>query len=526
VILLQTYTHASSAPSKGEWEGQLLSKRRPIIIYLNFERMIARLDVTGSQELQLRKVQEQDAKIQFSILVQDQELNFSGILSNEQIIGKENESQTDFVLKRLPELPAPRNRVERWSQDIDVMIDRFLKYDRSYTDEQRQEATKILRNLQSALNEKTDEEVIVELSRAVARTQNAHTRLYLLRNRTVLRRYPIRLWWMSDGLFVVKATEPYRDLLACKLIKIGAHTASDVRKQVAELFAGNEPWIDYKSTYYMTSPEILSGLRLITGAEKTEFTFQCGTETKLKSIIPLPLAYQNTPTESWWDLSPEWKTGQQVWIHSLADKKIPLYLQNPEQYYWFKLIQPQQVLYFQYNRSQNMQGESIIQFGERLRTSLNSESVKKLIVDLRFNTGGDLTIARSLMEDLNKNAAEKGISVFVLIGRSTFSAGISHAVQWKESGRATFIGEPCGDVLDFFSEGGNVILPNSKLAAHYANGFHTYSKTEYPEFQPYYLDMNVDNLQPDRKIQLSSTAYFAGKDPVLEAVFHGIPESN
>jgi hypothetical protein len=268
----------------------------------------------------------------------------------------------------------------------------------------------------------------------------------------------------------------------------------------------------------MTSPEIIRGLKLVNDMEKIQFTFQCGNTPKVKILSPLPLERKTTPTESWWDLTPRWK--DEMWVHSLTQKDLPLYLKNPEQHYWFEFIDQHQALYFQYNRSQDKQGsESLQQFAEHLLASLQNKPVKKLIVDLRFNTGGNLNIARKLMEDLEKHSAEKEIPVYVLIGRATFSAGISHAVQWKEFGKAIFIGEPIGDVLDFFSEGGNIILPNSKLTAHYSNGFHTYSKTEYPQFKPYYFDMNVENMEPDVLVPLSSVDYFAAKDPVLDAVW-------
>jgi hypothetical protein len=519
LLLVLLHSYAFSADVSGEWEGQLLDSKRPIVMYLDFQKPMARLDVRGSQELTLENIQTTGAQIQFTIDIGDDKLEFTGTKISGQITGTLKGPNIPFMLNRLPELPAPQNQTEAWRQDIDAIIDRFLKYDRSYTDAERKEATKILWNLQSALAEKTNEEIIVEISRAVASTQNAHTRLYLLRNRTELRRLPIRVWWMNDGLYVVKSTAQYQDLLSCKVLKIGTHDPTYVREQVGELFAGNEAWTDYKSTYYMTSPEILKGLNLISDMENPEFTFQCGNKIVTKSITPLPLAKKTSPTEAWWDLTPEWKPDQEQWVHSLNNKKLPVYLQNPGQQYWFQLIPTEHALYFQYNRSQNMpEGKSLADFAPSLLNTLNDQSIKKLIVDLRFNTGGDLGIARDLMDNLKKSVIEKKIPVYVVIGRSTFSAGISHAAQWK--GNATFVGESCGDGLDTFSEGGNVILPNSKLAVHYANGFHGYSKKEYPEKQPFFLDMNVDNVDPDINVKLSASDYFAGKDPTLDAIFY------
>ena len=59
------------------------------------------------------------------------------------------------------------------------------------------------------------------------------------------------------------------------------------------------------------------------------------------------------------------------------------------------------------------------------------------------------------------------------------------------------------------------------LAA-YANGFHSYSRREYPERKPYYLDMDVDSVEPDILVQASSRDWLAGRDAELEAVLRAV----
>src|SRR5262249_34521381 len=133
-----------------------------------------------------------------------------------------------------------------------------------------------------------------------------------------------------------------------------------------------------------------------------------------------------------------------------------------------------------------------------------------LIVDLRFNTGGDLTVGKPLMK---KIADEIGnVPVFVITGRATFSAGITHVVELKQWAHATIIGEPAGDGLEMWSEGGNLVMPNSKLTLHYGNGFHRYSKREYPDRRPYVEEMSVDSTAPDIAVEPTWDAYINGRD--------------
>ena len=106
----------------------------------------------------------------------------------------------------------------------------------------------------------------------------------------------------------------------------------------------------------------------------------------------------------------------------------------------------------------------------------------------------------------------------MIIGHCTFSAGIYHAAQLKQCTTAIFIGESVGDRLDFWAEGGKLVLPNSHEVISYSNGFHRYSSVDYPEYQPYYEELRITSLEPDVAAPMSSKDYFAGRDPALEAI--------
>src|SRR5437773_1662571 len=104
----------------------------------------------------------------------------------------------------------------QWREDLQFAVDTFLERDRSFSPEARQQFRRAIAELQKNVDVKTDNQIIVEFAKAVALAKNAHTRLYLLRNRTELRRYPIRVWWFADGLYVVRATPEYSALLGAR----------------------------------------------------------------------------------------------------------------------------------------------------------------------------------------------------------------------------------------------------------------------------------------------------------------------
>lgn len=91
-------------------------------------------------------------------------------------------------------------------------------------------------------------------------------------------------------------------------------------------------------------------------------------------------------------------------------------------------------------------------------------------MDVRFNAGGTLTLAAELMKALQERT--RGVSQFIITGRSTFSAGISRVALWRQGGDVTIV----RDELETWAEGGNVR----------ANGAHSASPAPCPADAPCY----------------------------------------
>ena len=419
----------------------------------------------------------------------------------------------------------PRLTPTQWREDLQFAVDTFLARDRSFTPEARQRFRNVIADLQKTVEEKTDEQIIVGLAKAVALAKNAHTRLYLLRNRSELRRYPIRVWWFADGLYVVRATPEYSELLGAKISRIAGRTVEKVKQAVDPLYAGNDAWHTYMSAYTMTSPDVLIGLGLIgsNGVAEIAFANRRGMKGK-RRLEPLPLRRSDQPTESWWDLCPTRPRDDGPWLSALAidPTRLPLYLQNTELQYWSRYLPDRRLYYIHFNRSANAPtGESLAEFGKRALLELQAAAVDKIVVDVRFNTGGDLTIGRPFIERLAAFANKHKIKVYVIVGRVTFSAGLFHALQLKQDANAILVGEPVGDELDFWSEGGNLLMPNSRLSLHFADRFHSMSAVEHPEFKQYLVndtDLSITGSTPDTVVKMSASDYFAGRDPAFEAV--------
>jgi hypothetical protein len=527
-------TVPASAPAvaprlAGSWEGVMHTPKWPNFLTLTIGADSAgpnaTLEILG-QTLRAAEVRTGADSIFLRIGEGPTAVLINAALDDARLDGRLSQGKDSFAfsLLRIPLYPKPANRVEAWSQDIDALTTRFIELDQTFSPAERAMFLELLERTRRELPQLHDNEVIARMASAIALGDNAHTRLYLVRNATELRRLPVRLWWFSDGLRIVRTTPAHRALLGCRVDDIAGVTARQARDMVAPAFAGNPQWVDYKSVYSLTTAELLHGFGVTNTADSVVFgVSDCGGASRAASAVlrPLPLVKRSRAVEAWWDLSPRFPGADSGWVQVVAGKptKLPLYLTNAKNY-WYEYLPASGVLYFQYNRSQNLPEETVAKFGERLLAELERVKPRAFVLDVRFNTGGNLTLSETLMRTLAERTAN--IPRYVITSRVTFSAGISAVAAWVESGNVTIVGEPVGDELDTWAEGGNVRLPNSGFKAHFANGMHNYSVAPCPADIPC-TDRTVKTMKPGVPVNLTWADYLAGRDPSLEAVISRRP---
>jgi hypothetical protein len=94
----------------------------------------------------------------------------------------------------------------------------------------------------------------------------------------------------------------------------------------------------------------------------------------------------------------------------------------------------------------------------------------------------------------------------VLIGPRTASSALLNAIQLRRSTAAILVGQPTGHKPNAYGEIKTFELPNCGLPVSYSTKL----------FQT--VEGDPPALMPDIHVAVSSVDYFAGHDPVLEAV--------
>ena len=521
-LLLVSTAQLSHAPTPvtGNWEGEAASDLWPTFLRIEIgpgEQGPVTMYVLG-QTLDLGKTK--DSGVLDSTLGEGSEaLHVQGRVEGDHLVGMMSQSGKTFAfrLQRIPAYPLTTDRIIGWSRDLDAIRTRVLTFDRSYDKAERRTAEKAIAHLRSELPRLSDDAVRLRIARIAALADNAHTRLYFLRNRTEVRRMPIRTWWFGSELRVVRAAPHHAQYLGCRIDGIGSLSAMAAKARVDGLFAGSPTWRTYMSTYSLTSPEVLHGAGIIPNADEVRYRFSdCGSASGSRKIAPLALAKSAKPLESWWDLAPSYAGAADGWKQVLATNKVatPLYLRHPDRNYWMESA-PNGFVYIQYNRAADAADESLADFSARTAKAITASRPNAIVLDLRFNTGGNGSITPKLVDAVKQ--APAGVPVYVVTGRSTFSAGIVAAALLREARKVKIVGEPVGDDLEFWAEGGNIVLPYSSLYVHFANGAHSLSPKPCPT-KDYCDDLSVATLAPDIAAVPNWASYISGRDPALDAI--------
>ena len=109
------------------------------------------------------------------------------------------------------------------------------------------------------------------------------------------------------------------------------------------------------------------------------------------------------------------------------------------------------------------------------------------------------------MSPTSWEAAVPAGKLYVLMGRNTFSAAQNFIAQLDKRTRAVFVGEPSSSKPNFVGEENNLTLPWSGAIISISNRYHENIPGDKREW-----------IEPDIKIELSSSDYFANRDPILE----------
>ncbi|MGO1540404.1 MAG: hypothetical protein ACTHZI_03155 [Luteimonas sp.] len=428
-----------------------------------------------------------------------------------------------------PALASGTSTLEREAvlEDLRVARTQYLPREMAYAPATRALAEAQLDALEQRAGDLTAAQLFAGLSMVAALADNGHS---MLRQRDAAwkleARLPLRLLWLPDGLVVARAHGEHADLAGARVLKVEDRSTEALYAGAKVLLGGNEAYRRQLLPDQIELAGILHALQLAESPDRLALILRLADGTTVERSVAMVPASTLAPLAGYDRLwSPEPLAGEEGWATALEADAIPLYLREADVPFRAVALPELDAHYLQFRANSDIDGYPIADFLESAGEAVASEQPANLVVDLRFNTGGNLTLTLDFMRGLADAVPGR---TWLLVGPYTFSAGIISAAAIKQGGgdRVTIVGDGLGDRLHFWSEGAPVELPNSGYAFRYTDG--QFNLAEGCSGEPacfddlYPVNVNLVPLEPDIRAPLTAEAYLAGRDPAMDAVREAI----
>ena len=173
---------------------------------------------------------------------------------------------------------------------------------------------------------------------------------------------------------------------------------------------------------------------------------------------------------------------------------LPLCLRAVGAAYWYEDQPEDGLLYAQINSVSDDPAEPFGEFVSRLFADLARRPRNRLVIDLRWNEGGNTFLTMPLLHRL---IAYPG-PVFVIIGRHTLSAAQNLSTFIANHTTALFIGEPTGSSPNFVGETAPFDLPYSRFQVNVSD---LYWQSSWPMDHRTWLPPDVSHAADLRRVR-------------------------
>lgn len=445
---------------------------------------------------------------------------------------------------------ADESRLRWQREDIAAFRERFLAADRSFTATARAAAEERLSRLELASEPLSPSAFAVELCRIAALSDNGHTQcLPSGAGRDICRHVvaiagdrppwcqlqkpdsevadfaavPIAFHPFGEEFHVIGVEAKHSDLLGARLVAVERRPVASIRGVLRSFAGGTLAHRDQRAAEVLASPEQLHAVGLSRGDDSVlyEFVAPDGRRAERRFAVLRPAA----APDSWRGLP--------------AADRLPWAFREPQRPFRYRDAPEIDSIVVQLRQNADAADENIAGFLEKAEAQREALGRKHVVLDMRFNGGGNFLLTRDFM--LRWPARVPG-RFFVLTSRRTFSAAIAGIAYLKQAGggRVSIVGEPVGDRLMFFSDGLPIQLPHSGqfflpavVRMDYRNGCRTYGDCHEAIAQPgrptaisplptrppvVRMPVAVDTLVPDVHAPWTIDSWLSGADPMMEAV--------
>jgi hypothetical protein len=413
-------------------------------------------------------------------------------------------------------LPLHAATLADWQHDLDEIVKSVETiHPNAFTKVGR---TVFLNNaaaLRAELPSLTDEQRLARSMRLVASIGDGHTNLEPASQAFALW-YPIRVYDFTDGYFVTAAHNSVADLAGAQLLEIAGKPAREVIEAARDFEGSDNEFGRREGLYPLLNAALMRGLGYANadGQLRVKFKLRNG------SIAERTLTPQQTDdgTFEWrfrtevgavFGKLDEWVTAYKGLTHAqlrVADNARPPHLTARGPFVARAI--GSDTYYIQFNQ----ENDALVPFIKKALAEVDQLKPKRLIVDIRFNFGGDGSVCTTFIHQfIKREDAAPWKELYVLTGRKTFSAGVMMLNEFIEHTHATLIGEPAGAGINSYGDATSIDLPRIGAQLHVSTLWNKLGRSDDTRT---YIPVDVPAL-------FSFADWADGRDPAVDPIARG-----
>jgi hypothetical protein len=306
--------------------------------------------------------------------------------------------------------------------------------------------------LSSAVPKASNDALAVGVMRLMTRLGDGHTSAsapFQLRSQRGL---PIQVLAFDDGWFVTAVTAGDESLLWARVDSVDGRAIASVARGLESVCSrDNSEYVLSAAPRLIRYPQILKELGL---ARQPDGMVLSVTDRK-GQVRRVRL---------------ETRQGPHTWIREPEGAKLASWMRERFEYHWLEVRPEQRLLFVAYNGCADEDSQTVEQFAARVREAADRPDVDRMVIDLRWNGGGNNFLNQPLLEAIiQARRLNRPSRLFAIAGRHTFSAAMCLAAELDRYTHARFVGEPTGSSPNFIGETNFVTLPYSGVLVSISN---------------------------------------------------------
>ncbi|HSE40210.1 MAG TPA: hypothetical protein VLH08_05545 [Acidobacteriota bacterium] len=408
--------------------------------------------------------------------------------------------------------------------DLEFAKREYVQKAPAFTGEARTKAETLIEQLKEQVNSMSDAQFVFALARIAGLADNAHDMFDLGDGAwSPNLRLPVRMIWFPDQLIIARASPEQADILGARVVSVEGLTPSQLMDQLRPIQGGIDTYRRWQLNWIFHTPESLYALGMAKAPDRLHLRLKLQSGKTINRII-IALPKNDVPPSRhpsrYWIPAPWPGEAEKGWRVAIDPSKAPLYLQDSDAWFRMKPLPEMDALYIQFRSNMDEEGAKIAPFVASVNQAVSTHPPRNVIVDLRFDTGGDNTQNRDLMNVIARKIPGR---IYLLVGNYTFSAGIASAAALAHDGgrKVTIVGSEIADRMHWWSEHqAPICLPASKVCFQINSGYWdlVHGCKNNPKCFGDQFNLNVPSLEPQLQAPLLSTDWLANRDPGMQLI--------